>query len=311
MRTKLFYILIFITSVFLAACGGSSSSSSNKSQNNKINLTESKEGYYIAAQIALGYSVFWENFVGLNPETLANEIEDERGHLGECQEKVTSNTEFIFEENLVVTTCSEEIKTDAFKLHGTKVTGIEFGNPGKSLLGYFALHGDSPTEKHFYEDENISTRYQMDLSIEASEDEAGYRSERKYFVSYALEESNPQYTHQELKLGMLGAPFEVSIQEDENNNRRVNVEGALELAMQKGNTTCQFSINSVKTVKAPILKFIPDNDSDSLDVEEISNGKLQLDGNSVTFNNNGDVEVNNVSIDMAKVEQLLDQCEDN
>lgn len=309
MKTKLLYGAVLFSSAMLVACGGSSSSEPDKGKSNPvIDLTETNEGLYVAARFALDNSLFWEHFVGANPEMLAEEIQEE-GYFEYCAlGGLVTDTVSVFGENLAVYQCDEEMGVEGvFNVKGTKATGVEVDE--SQWLGYYSLSGDSDRTPYIYKDSVLSAAINAELFVKANDRVNTYESQRTYFVDMKQTETFGEYVRgQTLKLGASReVPFKVFVRDG-----LYDIEGPISLALRKGNIECSFSISSLKTIEEPALDFKPIGeplDPDELELVAVRGGKLNLDNSIIAFDNDGkNATVNGASVDLDKVEALFNQC---
>lgn len=318
MKTKLLYGAVLFSSAMLVACGGSSSSEPDKGKSNPIedkgpskviDLTETNEGLYVAARFALDNSLFWEHFVGASPEALDWEAGEEGHYFEPCFDgDPVTDTAQVFDKNFTVYQCNDEIEFgDAFNAKGTKATGVKVDE--SQWLGYYSLSGDSDNTPHIYKDDVLSAAINAELFVEANHNSGAYESQRTYFVDMKQTETFGEYVRgQTLKLGASrGAPFEVFVQDG-----FYDIEGPISLALRQGSIECHFSIDSLETLEPPALDFQPIGellDPDELELVPVRGGKLNLDGNTIVFGDDGEnATVNGTSVDLDKVDELFSEC---
>ncbi len=326
MKTKLLYGAVLFSSAMSVACGGSSSSEPDKGKSNPIedkgpskviDLAATNEGLYVAARFALDNSLFWEHFVGASPEAPGWEAGEGGSSFEGCfNASPVANTVSVFGENIAVYQCNEETAEDGYNVKGIKTTGIKLDT--SQWLGYYSLSGDSDNTPHTYKDDDLSAEINVELFVKAngsanpyeSHGSANpYESQRNYFVDIKQTETFDKYVRgQTLKLGASReAPFKVSVQDD-----FYEIEGPISLALRQGSIECRFSIDSLETVKPPALDFQPIGeplDPDELELVAVRGGKLNLDGNTIVFGDDGEsATVNGTSVDLDKVDELFSEC---
>jgi len=339
MKTKLLYGAVLVSSAMLVACGGSSSNEPDKGKPDPvedkgpsitdpidknpiekndppgdkepskiIDLTKTNKRLYVAAHFALDNSLFWEHFVGANPEMLAEKIEEE-GYFEYCAPgELGIDTVLVFGENLAVYQCDGEMGVEGvFNVKGTKATGVK--GDESQWLGYYSLSGDSDSTPYIYKGSVLSDAINAELFVEANHNSGAYESQRTYFVDMKQTETFGEYVRgQTLKLGASRVdPFKVSIIDN-----LYDIEGPISLALRNEDVECGFSINSLKTIEKPALDFKPIGeplDPDELELVAVRGGKLNLDNSIIAFDNDGkNATVNGTSVDLDKIDELFSEC---